>query len=217
MLLKNIAALFFTAAAVSQPVLSTIIVTQPVASTNGKGGQKLSIEWNDDGKSPKLSSDWGRINIFLATGSQNVQFKLEQLATNLAPGLTSFRPTISKNAGPNAIKEYFLRFEGTKLQANGIPPMAFSARFTLTGMSGSFNSTIMSANNGATDPVTALVPTLTSSSLSTARSTPTTSASTGPSSNRSNSTSAAALAAPGVDALALGLSGAIAIAGAALF
>lgn len=70
-------------------------------STKGKGGKKLDIEWNDDGKSPKLSSDWGSINIFLATGSHDVQFKLQELATGLSNSKTSGHYRIDQTVGPS--------------------------------------------------------------------------------------------------------------------
>ncbi|KAI3480739.1 hypothetical protein L1887_57005 [Cichorium endivia] len=48
------------------------------SSTTGHGGKRLSVEWNDDGKSPSRR-DWGRVNIYLATGSRDVQYKLQTL------------------------------------------------------------------------------------------------------------------------------------------
>lgn len=42
----------------------------------------------------------------------------------------------------------FIRMEGTKTGANGIPPMSFSARFRLTDMKGKFNSTVLAAAQG---------------------------------------------------------------------
>jgi Ser-Thr-rich glycosyl-phosphatidyl-inositol-anchored membrane family len=125
------------------------------SSTTGSGGKKLDIEWQDDGKAPLVTgADWGRIDIFLATGSVNTQFKLAQLASNLSPSTSSYSATIPANAGPSG-KQYFLRFEGSRTDnKTGYPIMAFSARFQLNGMSGSFNSSISAANQGATDPIT---------------------------------------------------------------
>lgn len=117
------------------------------SSTTGHGGKRLSVEWNDDGKSPSRR-DWGRVNIYLATGSRDVQYKLQTLDTNVSYDQGQARYSIDANAGPNG-GYYFLRFEGTNTSAaGGIPPMAFSARFTLDQMSGNFNSTIMSQVSG---------------------------------------------------------------------
>ncbi|SJX61949.1 uncharacterized protein SRS1_12933 [Sporisorium reilianum f. sp. reilianum] len=127
--------------------VSTIMVTKPVASTTGHGGKRLDIAWNDDGKTP-THRDWGRVNIYLATGSRDVQFKLQTLDTNVSynQGGGSYR--IDPTAGPNG-GYYFLRFEGTNTTTNAIPAMAFSARFTLDQMTGKFNQTIMSTLQGA--------------------------------------------------------------------
>ncbi len=100
--------------------------------------------------------EWGRISIWLATGSTNTQYKLAQLAENLSPSMTSASAMIPANAGPNG-KSYFLRFEGSRTDnKTGYPVMAFSARFQLSGMTGSFNSTIQATNSGADakDPTT---------------------------------------------------------------
>lgn len=88
--------------AVAQTVTSTAVITQPVASTDKNGGSHLTIEWHDDGKAPALK-DWGDVNIFLAAGSQNVQFKLQEVAAGVKNTATSKRfkidPTIGES-GP---------------------------------------------------------------------------------------------------------------------
>ncbi|PWN52503.1 hypothetical protein IE53DRAFT_373529 [Violaceomyces palustris] len=147
MIASKLAAVLALALAAASPALSTLVATSPVASTTGRGGKKLDVEWKDDGTSPKISSDWGSVNIFLATGSHDVQFKLQELGTAVSPSKTSGSYTIDPSVGPDG-GYYFIRFEGTNAAANGIPPMAFSARFTLKGMSGQFNSTVMAELSG---------------------------------------------------------------------
>ncbi|KAJ9478060.1 hypothetical protein PHBOTO_001637 [Pseudozyma hubeiensis] len=132
--------------AAADAVVSTIVITKPVASTTGHGGKRLDVEWNDDGKSPSRR-DWGRVNIFLATGSRDVQFKLQTLDTNVSYNAGEGQYQISPTVGPTG-GYYFLRFEGTNTTTNSIPAMAFSARFRLEDMTGNFNSTIMSAIQG---------------------------------------------------------------------
>ncbi|SPO23371.1 uncharacterized protein UTRI_02049 [Ustilago trichophora] len=153
--------------AAADAAVSTIVVTKPVASTTGHGGKRLSVEWNDDGKAPSRR-DWGRVNIYLATGSRDVQFKLQTLASNVSYNTGSAHYNVDASIGPNG-GYYFLRFEGTNSsQTGGIPPMAFSARFTLDQMTGNFNSTIMSQISGAsgTAQLTAASASATSSSPS---------------------------------------------------
>lgn len=122
--------------------------SQYFSSTAGHGGKRLSVEWNDDGKAP-TRRDWGRVNIYLATGSRDVQYKLQTLASNVSYNLQQADYSIDASVGPSG-GYYFIRFEGTNAsQTGGIPPMAFSARFNLDQMSGTFNSTIMSQLSGA--------------------------------------------------------------------
>ena len=118
------------------------------SSTVGHGGKRLRVEWNDDGKAPSRR-DWGRVNIWLATGSRDVQYKLQPLATNISYNTDSADYNIDASVGPSG-GYYFLRFEGTNAsQTGGIPPMAFSARFNLDSMTGNFNSTVMAQLSGA--------------------------------------------------------------------
>lgn len=227
MQLSKISAALVAACAIAQPALATIAVTSPVASTDATGGKKLDIEWQDDGKSPLVNGkEWGRISIWLATGSVNTQFKLAQLASNLSPDTTYVSETIPASAGPNG-KQYFLRFEGTRTDnKTGYPIMAFSARFQLDGMTGTFNSTITAANNGATDPITGAAGASTTSSTSSGMATSTRAAttSTGGASNSaaaaaasaSTKSSGAAPAVGGVPLDWLALSGAVALGAAAL-
>ncbi|KAE8224731.1 hypothetical protein CF319_g2433 [Tilletia indica] len=146
------ATLFLAAALIAltaQPALANIEVHSPVAATKAKGGEKLDVEWVDDGKTPTLKN-YGDVNIFLCTGSSTVQYKLQELKAGVKNTRTSGSWEIDPKAGPNSDK-YFLRFEGTNLGAAGVPPMAFSARFTLSGMTGTWNSTITNSNKGAAD------------------------------------------------------------------
>lgn len=103
--------------------------------------------WNDNGESPKLS-DWGGVNVYLAVGSQNVQYKLQQLGSNLPVTKTKGSWKIDPSVGADS-SSYFIRMEGTKLGSDGNPPMAFSSRFAMSNMSGSFNSTVKAAAAGA--------------------------------------------------------------------
>ncbi|KAK0527200.1 hypothetical protein OC835_005048 [Tilletia horrida] len=145
------ATLFLAAAllALTQLAHANIVVHSPVAATKAKGGDKLDVEWVDDGKNPTLKS-YGAVNVYLCTGSSTVQYKLQTLKSDVKTSRTKGSWKIDPNAGPNSDK-YFLRFEGTNMLAGGVPPMAFSARFTLSGMKGTWNATILNTNKGASD------------------------------------------------------------------
>ncbi|KAK0569201.1 hypothetical protein OC861_001127 [Tilletia horrida] len=150
----RLAASFLLAAllALTQTALANLVVHSPVAATKAEGGKSLQVEWVDDGKAPTAKS-YGAINVFLCTGSSTVQYKLQELKGNLSTKTKSGSWKIDPSVGPNSDK-YFLRFEGTNVSAAGVPPMAFSARFSISGMKGTWNSTITSTNQGASDPGT---------------------------------------------------------------
>ncbi|PWN40510.1 hypothetical protein IE81DRAFT_325512 [Ceraceosorus guamensis] len=187
--------------AVAQTVTSTAVITQPVASTDKNGGSRLTIEWHDDNKAPTLK-DWGDINIYLAAGSQNVQFKLQEVAAGVKSTATSRRFKIDPSIGETG-QYYFIRMEGTKLGANNLPPMSFSARFKLDKMTGHFNSTVLAAakgQEGAASPTAGAAKVSSTSTLSTQRAsaTPLTGSASAnrSSSNTSGSSSAAGIVLP---------------------
>lgn len=142
------------------------VIVDHNSSTTGHGGKRLDIAWNDDGKAP-THRDWGRVNIYLATGSRDVQFKLQTLDRNVSYNQGRASCQIDPSVGPNG-GYYFIRFEGTNTTTNAIPAMAFSARFSLDQMKGTFNQTIMSTIQGAsgTGQLTAAAASATSPSSS---------------------------------------------------
>ncbi|EPQ26051.1 uncharacterized protein PFL1_06260 [Pseudozyma flocculosa PF-1] len=148
MIAAKVSALVSLLAIAAGPAMATIIVTQPVASTTGHGDKHLQVEWHDDGAAPKFA-DWGKVNVYLATGSHDVQWRLQTLAEDVDAKDTSDKYKIDPTVGPNG-GYYFLRFEGSTPAAGSTsPPMAFSARFTLDKMTGTFNSTIKAELEGA--------------------------------------------------------------------
>jgi hypothetical protein len=131
-----------------QSVLATPYFTAPVAATTANGGSKLQVKWTDNGKSPTYDAkNWGNATLWLAAGSENTQYKLQTIKANFAPSRKSVSFTVDKTIGPSG-QYYFIRMEGTDTGSNGYPVMSFSARFTLNGMSGQFNSTVLQAAMG---------------------------------------------------------------------
>ena len=123
----------------------------------------------------------------MAAGSQNTQFKLQTLASNVSPSRHGGSYTVDKTIGPSG-KYYFIRMEGSQRDSSGNPVMAFSARFELKGMSGQFNSTVLSAATGAEGPASGSSSSAASSgSMSTAVNQATQTATT-PSSQATNNT-----------------------------
>ncbi|PWN19737.1 hypothetical protein BCV69DRAFT_31392 [Microstroma glucosiphilum] len=131
----------------SSPALATLYFTNPISSSNEDGGSTFRIKWEDKG-SPALSS-WGGINLYLATGDTSTQYKLDTIASDLSTSRTSYKYKVPANVGPSGTY-YFIRAESTKTAANGTAnDLAFSAKFKLEQMTGTFNSTVLSAAKAA--------------------------------------------------------------------
>lgn len=109
----------------------------------------------DDGSSPLLSAV-GPSRIDLYTGSTNQQTFLQSFADSVdVSKVNSVTGLIPASTGPDG-DWYFIRVTSAALKANstgagGIqyPYEAFSAKFTLNGMSGQFNASVSSQNAAA--------------------------------------------------------------------
>lgn len=109
----------------------------------------------DDGSSPLLSAV-GPSRIDLYTGSTNQQTFLQSFADSVdVSKVNSVTGLIPTSTGPDG-DWYFIRVTSAALKANatgagGItyPYEAFSAKFTLNGMSGQFNASVSSQNAAA--------------------------------------------------------------------
>lgn len=137
-------------AALAPQALANLYITSPVESTSCAAGQQCTVSWNDDGTTPALGTI-GACDVALYVGSVTTQIKLQDLGSvALAQQAQAvFLPDASVGANSDL---YFLRFTATNYfpdQANPtIPYEGFSAKFTLTGMTGSFNATVQSLMNG---------------------------------------------------------------------
>ncbi|KAJ8585623.1 hypothetical protein M405DRAFT_824648 [Rhizopogon salebrosus TDB-379] len=107
-------------------VQAAIYVTNPVASTVCTGGQSCEIDWVDDGQSPLLSSI-GECSVGLYNGEMVLAQSLTSVDVSSTTSL-SFTP----NPSAGADGAYYLVFT-----SNGIDYQAWSATFTLNGMTGS--------------------------------------------------------------------------------
>ncbi|KIP09954.1 hypothetical protein PHLGIDRAFT_34176 [Phlebiopsis gigantea 11061_1 CR5-6] len=174
-------AAFIVALAALPSAFAAISVTSPVATTSWAAGQQQVISWKDDGTAPTLAN-MGVCMVSIYVGSQTQQAsspfdatQLQLITNNVDVSTTSsvaFTPDAS--IGPNS-GAYFIRFESlnfkdaTNSQFNA---EAFSAKFTLTGMTGTFNSTVQaqidagnsSAGSSASSPA-ASSPTSASSAI----------------------------------------------------
>jgi len=121
---------------------ATVYVTAPVASTSYHAGQSAVVSWIDDTHTPLLAQ-FGPASISIYVGNAHQQTSLQVLNSSVDVSKVStinFIPdaTICPNGN-----EYFIRFESLGLKDSaGFPVESFSALFTLTGMTGSFSSSI---------------------------------------------------------------------------
>ncbi|KAI5475443.1 hypothetical protein MNV49_001364, partial [Pseudohyphozyma bogoriensis] len=156
MLFPTSSCVFLALASVITPSLASIYVTKPVADTIGTGNKSLTITWladsGDYADATPLASNFGKTTISLMTGSTTVQTVLQELGTVNDPSETlKLSAVIDPSVGPTS-KLYFLRFQSnSNTTSGGVPLQAFSARFELTKMTGTFTAAESSANVNAFD------------------------------------------------------------------
>ncbi|KAH9851042.1 hypothetical protein C2E23DRAFT_255855 [Lenzites betulinus] len=148
------AAILFLAAS---PALANLFMTSPVASTDWTAGQQVTITWQDDGQSPSLA-ELGNCSVGLFVGGVTQQVcniystQIQQVVASVNVASTSsivFTPDAS--AGANSAG-YFIRFESLTAKDatnSAFPAEAFSAKFQLNGMTGSFSAAVQAQIDGA--------------------------------------------------------------------
>ncbi|KAI0032080.1 hypothetical protein K488DRAFT_16760, partial [Vararia minispora EC-137] len=125
-------------------------ITAPVASTTWPVGSPVTVQWQDDGSTPLLSSI-GVCQLGIFTGNQIQQTELQQVGTLDVSVNNSITFQINTNIGPSN-QQVFMRFTSQSLMDPTTPQYpyeAFSAMFSLTGANGIFNSTIQAQIDGA--------------------------------------------------------------------
>jgi len=136
-----------TLLALSCSALASISITNPIASTSLAGGKTLKVAWTaDSDKTTPLASAFGNSSVSIYTGSSSTQYLLETFGYLNPHKTLSISKVVPKTLGPDATL-YFIRIESlAATDSAGNPLEAFSARFTLTGMSGEFTAVESSAN-----------------------------------------------------------------------
>lgn len=165
--------LILVLAVVAPSVHATVFITSPTASTSIAAGQSSTITWQDDGTTPNLTA-FGPCTIGLYVGNQIQQTLLQTIGTNINVATQSSETwTPDATVGANSAG-YFLRFTSNSLPATAGTgnAEAFSAKFTLTGMTGTFNATVAAEMSGTVSPGGSSTP---ASGLSTGLTSPSTS------------------------------------------
>jgi hypothetical protein len=130
---------------------ANIYITSPVAGTVFTAGQNSSITWQDDGNSPSLQAI-GPCKVSIYVGNAIQQTSLQLIVGSVDVSTTSSIEFIPDGSiGPSG-SDYFIRFESLSLKdaANPqYPALAFSAKFTLNGATGTFTPEEQSQIDGA--------------------------------------------------------------------
>jgi hypothetical protein len=179
----------FFVLALSASAFANVFVTFPVATTTFHGGQQTTVSWQDDGKAPTLQA-FGAAKVSIYAGNAQQQTLLQSISSSVDVSTTSsVQFTPDPSIGPNSA-EYFIRVESLALKdatQTQYPALAFSAKFTMDGMTGTFTPAVQSQIDGQT---TAPLTGGTTSGASSASSTPaTTTTSTGAKATTSGSSS----------------------------
>jgi len=209
-MIKVLAALLVAAS----PALGELAMTSPVAGTTCTAGQVCTITWADNHSGVSLAQQ-GNCTVALYTGNAQQQTFLQPIAYPDSINVTQIQTinfTPDATVGPNS-ELYFIRFSSITLQnptSAGNPYLSFSAKFTLAGMTGAWNSTVQTQLAGITSASAA--PSSTATGTASHSSTATSSRSTS-TTTRSNTTGAASRGA--VIGVSSGSAGVL-VAGAAL-
>jgi len=170
--MRTSTAVIFAAASVFLQVSANLYVTQPVASTICAAGQQCIVAWNDDGTTPALGTI-GPCEIDLCTGNSIQQTCLMNISPSIDVSQNAqVTYTVPATLGPN-LNKYFIKFTSISYKNPTTPQYpfeAFSAMFTLSGMTGTFNSSILSEIAGPSS--VASVPLTTPAVMTTAVATP---------------------------------------------
>jgi len=135
---------------------ATVFITEPTGSTTWQAGSQVTISWKDDGTAPTLQT-WGASMVSIYTGNAQQQALLQLIVPSVnvaSTGTIIFTP--NPQIGPDA-DEYFIRFQSLTAKDPStptLPALAFSAKFAMTGMTGTFNASVQSEINGqSTAPI----------------------------------------------------------------
>jgi hypothetical protein len=140
-------------AAALPSVFATVYTTSPTANTSWQAGQPQTIQWIEDPQNPTPSlKDFGptKISIYVGNSQQQTSLQLLSPSTDVS-NITQLQFTPDPSIGPDS-KDYFIRFESLGFKdpkQPQFPALAFSAKFELTGMHGTFSPEVQQQIDGA--------------------------------------------------------------------
>ncbi|MBW0524377.1 hypothetical protein O181_064092 [Austropuccinia psidii MF-1] len=170
--------------------IAVLFITSPVLNTVCVGGKPCPVSWTDNqaDNAPSINT-YGPTTIGLFTGTQTQQSEIYRLAI-VDPGkLDKTMVNIPANVAPDG-NEYFIRLDPIKPPGGNVSLyQAFSARFTLSGMTrsapaGTAGSRL--ATTGGTNPNSNVSLTSNSTATKSATTLPTSTALPSPTSSASS-------------------------------
>ncbi|RPD61560.1 hypothetical protein L226DRAFT_534238 [Lentinus tigrinus ALCF2SS1-7] len=188
------------------PAFATIYTTSPVGTTAWTAGQQQTISWQDDGSSPSLA-DFGNAKVSVYVGNAQQQTMVQSISDSVNVASTSsivFTPDAS--VGENGAY-YFIRFESLALKDatnSAYPALAFSSKYTMSGMTGTFSADVkaqIAAASGTTSAAAAPATTSAAAGTTTSSKIATSKAATGTSASASSTGSASAKAGNGASTI----------------
>ncbi|KAG6815670.1 hypothetical protein H0H87_012361 [Tephrocybe sp. NHM501043] len=169
---------FVTLLALSSSAFATVFITSPTASTTFTAGKLATISWQDDNSSPSLK-DFGPAKVSIYVGNAQQQTSLQLIVPSVDVSTTQ--------------SIHFIRFESLSLKdaaAPQYPALAFSAKFTMNSMTGTFSPAILDQINGQSTAPLAGATTAAAGASTTASASLTTSKSATATATKSSSTPA---------------------------
>jgi hypothetical protein len=139
------------ALALASSVFASVSIVQPVATSVLNGGQQATIQWQESGTAPSLAQ-FGPSKVSIYTGNSQQQTSLQLINPSVDVSTTSSVSfNVDPTIGPNS-DQYFVRIESISLKdpnQPNFPALAFSAKFTLANMSGTFSADVLAQISGS--------------------------------------------------------------------
>lgn len=154
------------ALAAAAPAFAGVFVTAPVAGTTWTVGTPVEVKWQDDGSTPSLANI-GVCDVAIYTGNQFQQTLLQDIGTLDVSVNNTIQFQVTPNIGPSSQAVYFIRFTAATLKDAtnpNVPYEAFSAKFSLSGATGTFNETVQAQINGISTGASSPTPSAATSS-----------------------------------------------------
>ncbi|GAA5963847.1 hypothetical protein JCM21900_004425 [Sporobolomyces salmonicolor] len=123
-------------------------LVKPTASDSFNSGKQFTVTWIDNNNAP-TSEAFGPSTLYIATGSSTQHTNLATLGHVASPSnTTEVKITVDASWGPDSDLYFMLLQSDSGVDSTGIPLQSFSARFSLTKMTGTFSSAVLAQISG---------------------------------------------------------------------